>query len=77
MNNTLKAQKLKQAKEELEQINNAISAVLVGAQGYRMGSRSLQRADLATLYKRKDSLEDLINALEGGSGRFKRVVPIG
>jgi len=71
------AQKLKDARDELEQVNSAISAILSGAQGYRIGSRSLQRADLAILYKRKDSLDDLISALEGGSGRFKRVIPIG
>ena len=77
MNKTQNAQKLADAKAELEQINSAISAVLVGAQGYKMGSRSLQRADLATLYKRKDYLDDLISALDGGPGRFKRVVPVG
>jgi len=75
--NTGNAQRLKDAKEELKQVNSAISAILSGAQGYRIGSRSLQRADLAILYKRKDSLGDLISSLEGGSGRFKRVIPIG
>jgi len=71
------AQRLADAKAELEQINGAISAILSGAQGYRMGSRSLQRADLATLYKRKDTLNDLIAGLEGGSGSVRRVVPVG
>ena len=70
------SEKLANAKTELEQVNAAITAILTGAQGYRIGSRSLQRADLAALYKRKDSIEDLIGVLEGGSGRFRRVVPI-
>ena len=77
MNKTQNTRKLADAKDELQQVNNAISAILSGAQGYRIGSRSLQRADLATLYKRKDFLDDLISTLEGGSGRFKRVIPIG
>jgi len=71
------AQRLKDAKAELEQINGAITAILSGAQGYRIGSRSVQRADLAALYKRKDTLNDLITALEGGGGRMRRVIPVG
>ena len=76
MDKKRKAQKLKDAKAELEQVKNAITKIL-SAQEYRIGSRSLKRADLATLYKRKDTLDDLISTLEGGSGRFRRVVPIG
>ena len=34
--------------ELLEQVNKAIAAVLVGGQSYKIGSRSLTRADLAT-----------------------------
>lgn len=71
-----KKEKLANAKEELEQINTAIKMILGGAQSYTIGTRSLTRADLATLYKRKDKLEDLIEGLSGGSGRFKRVIPI-
>ena len=66
-------EKIARAKVELEQINAAILAVLQ-AQSYRMGSRSVTKADLATLYKRKEELEDLIDA--GNLGRFKRVVPV-
>jgi len=71
-----KSEKLAKAKTELKQIDSAIEAILGGAQSYRVGTRSLIRADLATLYKRKDTLEDLIAALSGGGGRFKRVVPM-
>ena len=33
--------------EMLEQVNKAIAAVLVGGQSYKIGSRSLTRADLS------------------------------
>jgi hypothetical protein len=72
-----KAEKLAKAKAELKQIDSAITAILGGAQSYSIGTRSLTRADLATLYKRKDTLDDLIDAFSGGSGRFRRVVPVG
>jgi hypothetical protein len=71
-----KTQRLAEAKAELEQVNKAIKGILSGAQGYKIGSRSVQKADLATLYKRKDALDDLVGALEGGIGRFKRVIPV-
>ena len=69
------SEKLKKAKAELAQVDSAIAAILGGSQSYRIGSRSLTRADLATLYKRKDILDDKVAALSGGSGRFRRVVP--
>jgi len=72
-----KSEKLATAKAELKVVDAAITAILSGAQSYRIGTRSLTRADLATLYKRKNTLEDLIGALSGGNGRFWRVVPIG
>ena len=71
------SEKLAKAKAELGQVDAAITAILSGAQSYRIGTRSVNRAELATLYKRKDMLDDLIAALSGGSGRFRRVVPIG
>lgn len=45
------------AKEMLEEVNNAISAVLVGGQNYRIGSRAVTRADLKELYKMKNDLQ--------------------
>jgi len=77
MNKTRKTEKLADAKKELEQVNNAISSILSGAQGYKIGSRSVQRAELAILYKRKDSLDDLIDALEGGASSFRQIIPTG
>lgn len=37
------------AEEQLLEVNKAISNILVGGQGYKIGSRSLTRADLNTL----------------------------
>ena len=44
------------AAEMLEQVNSAISAVLAGGQSYKIGSRSLTRADLAQLKAIRDDL---------------------
>ena len=46
----------------LEQVNAAISAVLAGGQSYRIGSRSLTRADLSTLKALRDDLEAQIDS---------------
>jgi len=71
------AEKLAERKEELADVNAAIKMILGGAQSYTIGSRSLTRANLSELRKWKKELEDEIAALSGGSGRFKRVIPIG
>ena len=49
------------AAEMLEQVNSAISAVLAG-QSYKIGSRSLTRADLAQLKAIRDDLEAQIDS---------------
>ena len=43
--------------ELLEQVNKAIATVLVGGQSYKIGSRSLTRADLALLRTMKSDME--------------------
>ena len=48
--------------EMLEQVNAAISAVLAGGQSYKIGSRSLTRADLAPLKAIRDDLEAQIDS---------------
>ena len=48
--------------ELLEQVNKAIAAVLVGGQSYKIGSRSLTRADLSTLQAMRAELEAQITA---------------
>lgn len=46
--------------EELAIVNEAIRNILYGGQAYKIGSRSLTRADLGLLYARKRELEALI-----------------
>ncbi len=58
---------------QLVEIQNAISAILGGAQEYRIGNRSLKRPDLTTLYKERDRLEKEISSLESGRGMFRQV----
>lgn len=48
--------------EMLEQINAAITAVLSSGQSYKIGSRSLTRADLSTLQAMRAELEAQITA---------------
>lgn len=48
--------------ELLEQVNKAIAAVLVGGQSYKIGSRSLTRADLSMLKAMRDDLEAQVDA---------------
>ena len=48
--------------ELLEQVNKAIPTVLVGGQSYKIGSRSLTRADLAQLKAIRDDLEAQIDS---------------
>lgn len=43
--------------EMLAQVNSAITTVLCGGQSYKIGSRSLTRADLAMLKSMRDDLE--------------------
>lgn len=47
---------------QLQTVNEAIYAILKGGQSYRIGTRQLQRADLAMLNKMKTQLEaELMN----------------
>ncbi len=59
------------AAELLEQVNKAISTVLVGGQSYKIGSRSLTRADLSLLRSMKSDLEAQV-AAEGNNGLLGR-----
>ncbi len=45
------------AEEKLVEVNKAISNILVGGQSYRIGSRSLARADLHTLLAMQRDLQ--------------------
>lgn len=57
-------------REQLKEIESAISAIISGAQEYRIGTRSLRRADLTILYRERDRLEKEIEAEESGNGIF-------
>lgn len=48
---------MEDTRKQLEEVNSAISAVLVGGQSYKIGSRNLTRADLKELYKMKNDLQ--------------------
>lgn len=50
--------------ERLEEVNMAIQAVLLGGQSYKIGSRSLTRADLSLLRAMRDDLEAQIAGQE-------------
>ena len=52
--------------ELLGQVNAAIKTILVGGQSYKIGSRSLTRADLAMLTSLRDDLEAQIAADDSG-----------
>ena len=49
-------------RQRLAEVNTAIQAVLLGGQSYKIGSRSLTRADLALLKSMRDDLEAQIAA---------------
>ena len=52
--------------ELLEQVNKAITTVLVGGQSYKIGSRSMPRAELAMLNTLRDDLAAQLAADESG-----------
>lgn len=47
--------------QRLAEVNKAIQAVLLGGQSYKLGSKSVTRADLATLRQMRDDLEAQVN----------------
>ncbi len=54
------------AEQRLIEVNNAISNILVGGQSYKIGSRSLTRADLDTLLAMQRDLQaQLANQNDG------------
>ena len=53
-------------KDMLDQVNKAIYAICVGGQSYKIGSRSLTRADLKQLYAMKNDLTAQMAAESSG-----------
>lgn len=58
-------------REQLAEVRKAISAILGGAQEYRIGSRSIKRPDLGRLYEERTRLEKEIQDIEEGGGIFR------
>lgn len=58
--------------EMLVQVDTAITTVLMGGQSYKLGSRSLTRADLAMLKALRDDLAAQV-AQEDSGGLLPRV----
>jgi len=56
--------------EMLKNINTAINTVMIGGQSYKIGSRSLTRADLYTLLRAREALMAEINADNNNDGLF-------
>lgn len=54
------------AQEMLAQVNTAITSVLAGGQSYKLGSRQLNRADLAKLYEMQRDLQAQVASGEPG-----------
>lgn len=67
------AEKLAKLKEQLLEVETAISAIHSGAQSYSIANRSLQRAPLHVLYSERDRLQQEIDAIESGAGMFRKV----
>ena len=57
-------------KEMLDSVNAAIYAITVGGQSYKIGSRSLERANLKQLYAMRNDLMAQQNAENNSTGLF-------
>ena len=53
--------------EQKSQLDQAIAAIELGAQEYRIGTRMVRRADLATLYAERRRLEQQIAREDTGN----------
>ena len=51
--------------EQYDQLCKAITAIENGAQSYKIGSQSVTKASLSTLYKRQERLESQIRQANG------------
>jgi hypothetical protein len=47
---------MSETKQRLAEVNAAISAILAGGQSYKIGTRSLTRADLSMLYQMRNEI---------------------
>lgn len=60
---------LKTVKEELAEVEQALSSIALGGQSYAIGSRKLTRADYSALLARKKELQAAL-ASEGNTSLF-------
>lgn len=63
-------ERLTSLNSQLLEVRSAITAILSGAQEYRIGSRSVRRPDLGLLYEERTRLEKEISLIENG-GMFR------
>ena len=56
--------------QKLSQLNNAIAAIECGAQEYRVGNKSVRKADLGTLYNERIRLEQQIRDENSSGGIY-------
>ena len=59
-----------QLRAQLEQINLAIGKIEGGAQEYKIGSRTIRRGELATLYKERRQLQTELSHYENNGGIY-------
>lgn len=62
--------------QRLQEVDAAIHAILLGGQSYKLGTRSLTRADLALLRQMRDDLAAQLQAEEDGSLFGRTVVAV-
>ena len=53
--------------QRLAEVNQAIQAVLLGGQSYKLGTRSVTRADLALLRQMRDDLAAQLQTEDNGN----------
>ena len=63
---------IKSYREQLEEVQAAISAVLGGAQDYQMNGRRITRANLGELDKRERYLRSMVDREAYGDGVLAR-----
>lgn len=77
MSNNQESEKVKIVKERLDAYYAAELKILSG-QSYRLGSRELTRADLGTVKKQINELENQLESLlrAGGKRKVARIIPL-
>ena len=61
---------IEKVETQLSRVQEAIAAIESGAQEYRIGGRSLRRADLVVLYQRERDLKQQLAEQQYGSRTY-------